>query len=59
METKQRYSEKLVSMGMEKCSYKLKADEWIENPRKWPGMEYGHLYNYLIKSPSKLQFHYI
>ncbi|XP_057293549.1 uncharacterized protein LOC130622151 [Hydractinia symbiolongicarpus] len=50
-EAAKRYQEKLQSLGLEKCPYKLPADDWIDDPTEWPSLTYHHLYHYLIKTP--------
>ena len=30
--------------------YALSKDEWCDDTTKWPSIEYGNIYNYLIKS---------
>ncbi|XP_057306916.1 uncharacterized protein LOC130645074 isoform X2 [Hydractinia symbiolongicarpus] len=48
-EAAKRYQEKLQSLGLEKCPYKLPADDWIDDPTEWPSLTYHHLYHYLIR----------
>ena len=50
---KSRYDDKLKEIGMTCCPYKVKADTWVSNPLKWPHVDFGQLYTYLIESPSK------
>ena len=51
-EAKKRYYSKLEIDG-EKFPdpYSIKEDEWIDDPEKWPDLEYGDIYNYLIDTP--------
>ena len=30
--------------------YRIPAEEWIDNVKKWPPLEFGHIYVYLIKT---------
>ena len=58
-EDKGRYFEKLKLAGLDDCPYKLPADRWINDPKQWPAIEYGDVYNYLIKSPGKFSVHIV
>ena len=51
-EAKKHYYTKLEIDG-EKFPdpYSIKEDEWIDDPEKWPDLEYGDIYNYLIDTP--------
>ena len=44
-------SSKLRILGLDRCPYQHPADSWLNNPNEWPKLEYGDVYNYLIKSP--------
>ncbi|XP_041362106.1 uncharacterized protein LOC121378072 [Gigantopelta aegis] len=46
-----RYKAKLDIVGLHQCPYKLKADEWTNNPKQWPKIEYPDVYHYLINTP--------
>jgi hypothetical protein len=48
-----RYNAKLEAVGLLDCPYRLTQTSWINNPTQWPHIEFGNIYNYLIKSPSK------
>ena len=52
-EAKTRYRIKLDKCNLDVCPYKLPADKWENEPKKWPDFEYPHLYHYLIKHPRK------
>ena len=45
------YNSKLNAAGLQQCPYKLHADSWINDPLKWPSVEYGDIYTYLIDNP--------
>ena len=51
-EAKKRYYSKLEIDG-EKFPdlYTIKEDKWIDDPKKWPDLEYGDIHNYLIDTP--------
>ena len=49
-----RYTEKLcVENGAVVLPdpYHLGSDEWTEDIRKWPNVQYGDVYNYLVNTP--------
>ena len=46
-----RYESKLHILGLDRCPYQHPADSWLNSPNEWPKLEYGDVYNYLIKSP--------
>lgn len=50
-DAKLRYDDKLQALGLKECPYKLPAGAWINDPTKWPSIEYGDIHNYLIESP--------
>ena len=52
-EAKQRYQEKLDLIGVQS---RIAADNWINDPKRWPDVEYSNVYHYLIKHPSKSIF---
>ena len=33
--------------------YRIPAEEWIDNVKKWPPLEFGHIYVYLIETPGE------
>ena len=39
--------------GIEIYPFKLPEDEWIGNIDEWLQLEYHHLYQFLVKIPSK------
>jgi len=45
------YDSKLSAAGVEMCIYRMPEDSWCNNPRKWPQVEYGDIYSYLIDFP--------
>ena len=55
-EAKHRYQEKLDLIGVQSCPYRTAADNWINDPKRWPDVEYPNVYHYLIKHPSKSIF---
>ncbi len=46
-----RYQAKLALVGLEDCPYRIIGDHWKDQPTKWPDVQYGNIYAYLIKSP--------
>ena len=52
-DAKVRYEQKLALVGLDQCPYKLPSDVWVEDPTKWPELEYPDLYNYLVNTPGK------
>ena len=50
-EAKKRYKEKLsTEPKILPDPYSLFEEEWIDNITKWPSIEFGDVYNYLINS---------
>ena len=49
--SKARYDQKLKVLGLKDCPYDLPADCWINNPTKWPEVQYPDVYSYLIETP--------
>ena len=50
-EAKKRYKEKLVLETEElEDPYALSEEAWSDNVTKWPNVEFGDIYNYLIDS---------
>ena len=48
---KKRYSEKLTVNGNEiQDPYEIPDDSWIDDITKWPRVEFGDLYTYLIET---------
>ena len=59
VESKKRYREKLSVANLTECPYKLPAGLWINDPTKWPEIEYGDIYDYLINTPGmKIRLQY-
>ncbi len=50
---KSRYKVKLDLINCADCPYKFPAAVWENDPCKWPPLQYGDLYSYLIDSPGK------
>ena len=48
------YKSKLSVINCKECPYKLPAGVWENN--KWPDLQYGDMYSYLIESPCTLPF---
>ena len=47
--SQKRYVEKLKAPGVEiPDPYSIADDLWIDNPAKWPDVEFGDIYTYLI-----------
>ena len=45
------YNNKLRAAGFENCPFKIPEESWKNEPQKWPSVEYGDIYNYLIEFP--------
>ena len=53
-EAKKRYKEKLfIESEVLPDPYGLVEEEWIDDIRKWPSIEFGDVYNYLINSTGR------
>ena len=50
-EAKMLYVAKLEAAELKECPYKLRADCWLDDPKKWPKVEWPDVYEYLINSP--------
>lgn len=48
---KQRYKEKLDGVGLDVSPYDIAADAWIDDPSRWPDLEWPEVHDYLINSP--------
>ena len=48
---KARYDRKLQLIDLSECPYRLPAGCWEDDPTKWPEVEWGDIYTYLIESP--------
>jgi len=42
---------KLTALSAETCPYKIPAGSWINDPTKWPGIEWSDVSYYLIETP--------
>jgi len=49
-EAKKQYKELSVESEILTDSYSLSEEEWIDDITKWPSIEFGDVYNYLINS---------
>ena len=51
-EARKRYFSKLeIDGGKFPDPYSIQEDQWIDDAEKWPDLEYGDIYNYLIDTP--------
>ncbi|XP_053391418.1 uncharacterized protein LOC128554195 [Mercenaria mercenaria] len=50
-EQKVRYKAKIGAAGLDQCPYRLPGDCWVNNPARWPKLEYPDVYEYLINTP--------
>ena len=48
-ESLSRYKSKLSVINCKECPYKLPASVWGKNTCKWPDLQYGDVYSYLIE----------
>ncbi|KAM9343927.1 uncharacterized protein KZ484_016301 [Pholidichthys leucotaenia] len=46
-----RYQEKLTASGLTGCPYKLPAGKWVNDPTRWPAVQWPDVYSYLIDTP--------
>ncbi|KAK2180565.1 hypothetical protein NP493_437g00005 [Ridgeia piscesae] len=46
-----RYTPKLTALSAGTCPYKIPAGSWIDDPTKWPGIEWPDVAYYLIETP--------
>jgi len=54
LEAKKRYKEKLKLESEELADpYAISENEWCDDVTKWPSVEYGDIYNYLIESEGR------
>ena len=51
-EAKRRYKKKLTMENGENIPdpFCIKQEQWIDDPKLWPNVEYGDIYNYLIET---------
>ena len=50
-DAKKRYLQKLNACRLEICPYQLAGDWWINDPTKWPKLEWPEVYTYLVETP--------
>ena len=50
-DSRTRYLQKLETVKLKECPYRLPADVWKDNPALWPELEYPEVYDYLINTP--------
>ena len=51
-EARKRYMVKLEHVGERFPDlYSITENQWVDDARKWPSVEYGDIYNYLIDTP--------
>jgi len=46
-----RYTSKLTALSAGTCPYKIPAGSWIDDPTKWPEVEWPDVAYYLIETP--------
>ena len=56
---RERYLAKLQAAGLESCPYKEEAGRWINDPTKWPDVQYPDIYCYLVETPGILMLNVI
>ena len=49
------YKRKLRLLDQGICPYKVAGDNWDNDSKQWPKLQYQDVYKYLIDSPGKLQ----
>ena len=49
---KVRYRQKLKVAGLDNCPYSITVG-WKNEPKRWPDVTYGDIYDYLINTPGK------
>jgi hypothetical protein len=49
-----RYNTKLSVLGLDVCPYNMPADLWINDPTKWPDVQWPDVYHYLTETPGEL-----
>ena len=47
----QRYKQKISICGLECCPYQLVFQDLTEDPRQWPDVTHGDIWEYLVNSP--------
>ena len=54
--SRERYVTKLAAAGLdlESCPYRLEGGVWINDPTKWPDVQFPDIYSYLVESPGIL-----
>lgn len=48
-EAKSRYKQKMDLIGLKDCPYRFPQGAWVENPTKWPELDFCD--TYLINTP--------
>ena len=48
--SKRRYEDKIARIKVD--PYKIKADDWDQNPSRYPPIAYGDIFNYLVLQTS-------
>jgi len=48
-----RYKAKLATAGLSECPFRSPADQWRDNPKEWPEVQYHDVYHYLINFPGE------
>ena len=43
-----RYRKKLPALLIDTCAYKLPAGSWVDDPTKWPGIEWPDVSYYFV-----------
>ena len=54
-EASAHYKRKLRLLDQDICPYKVAGDNWDNDSKQWPKLQYQDVYNYLIDSPGKHQ----
>ena len=54
-EASARYKSKLRLLDQDICPYKVAGDNWVNDPKQWPKLQYQDVYHYLVDSPGKHQ----
>ena len=57
--SKVRYKKKLSVLNIPECPYRFPEGVWENNPTKWPDLEWGDLYSYLVESPGIYLFMFL
>jgi hypothetical protein len=46
-----RYNTKLSVLGLDVCLYNISTDLWINDPTKWPDVQWPDVYHFLTETP--------